>query len=110
MVKQVSISTTLGTNAIHHHIGVLPSATPAIASEIQPMERRLFTMGSRCNSEGAALISKVGLGSDPLGRPLASRSITASAITLLLSWNRHGRVPHELRGHHLLQRGFHCVL
>src|SRR5258708_40004256 len=39
MEKHAVIMITLGMNAHHHQRGVLPSATPAIASEIQPIER-----------------------------------------------------------------------
>ena len=43
---------TLGMNAYHHHLGALPSATPATASEIQPIERWWATNGSRASSGG----------------------------------------------------------
>jgi hypothetical protein len=42
----------LGTNAAHHHFGVLPSATPAIRSESQPRGRWFRMSGTRSSSLG----------------------------------------------------------
>ena len=39
IVSSSNSSSALGTNATHHQSGVLPSATPAILSESQPMSR-----------------------------------------------------------------------
>src|SRR3954471_3968883 len=54
MEKHISIVTKLMPNPIHHHGGVLPSITPAMRSEIQPIPRRLLTKGTRSNSGGGA--------------------------------------------------------
>src|ERR1700692_3366823 len=96
IVKHVIMSTTLGTNAHHHQSGVLPSATPAMASEIQPGERRLLTIGSRTSSAGGALtlmlatVTPAVLGAGALGW-----TMTASDIIALLSRPHVLRVPHE---------------
>src|SRR5689334_18515347 len=45
---------TLGMKAIHHQRGVLPSATPAMWSEIQPIGRWFNTSGCRLNSPGGS--------------------------------------------------------
>src|SRR6266480_5262158 len=63
---------TLGMNAYHHHLGVLPSATPATASEIQPIGRRFDTSGTRASSGGG-------------GWRFSEEGMTASAISRLLS-------------------------
>src|SRR3989441_878345 len=63
---------TLGMNAYHHHLGVLPSATPATASEIQPIGRRFDTSGSRASSGGG-------------GCSFIGKAMPASAISPLLS-------------------------
>src|SRR5439155_8479995 len=63
---------TLGLNAYHHHLGVLPSATPATASEIHPIGRRFDTSGSRASSGGG-------------GCSFSEEAMPASAISPLLS-------------------------
>src|SRR5688572_31942114 len=50
--KQTTIRMKLGTNIIHHHFGVLPSATPAMWSESQPKGRWFRTNGCRSSSAG----------------------------------------------------------
>src|ERR1041384_6138025 len=90
IAKSIVISVTLGTNAHHHHLGVLPSAIPAMASEIQPMGRWLETSGTRASSGGGAW-------------SFTEDEMTASAISALLSLRlrrpggprqggRHGRL------------------
>src|SRR5213082_1079981 len=90
----------LGMKAYHHHFGVLPSAMPAMASEIQPIGRWLATRGTRSSSGGG-------------GGSLTEEGMTASAIIALLSRPRHLRrfdaVGRSLRHDRLreLQTGFH---
>src|SRR5882672_3298952 len=50
--KQTTISVKLGMKAAHHHLGVLPSTIPAIASEIHPRLRWFETSGIRSSSAG----------------------------------------------------------
>src|SRR5581483_4253032 len=116
---------TLGRKQAHHHNGVLLSATPAMASEIQPGGRLFSTNGSRSNSTGGAWmrISRVpawtrcerwagALAADAFdsadpsnGRPSL---VSASAIRSLLSAGLRRRAT-SLRGLFLrLQRDLRC--
>src|SRR5882672_4758184 len=81
--KHTVIMITLGTKACHHHFGVLPSATPAIASEIQAMDRWLATIGSRSSSAGGALTTMPATCCGALGA-ISVLPIVASAILPLL--------------------------
>src|SRR5688572_23733577 len=61
MTPSIASRKRLGINASHHHVGVGRSITPAMASEIQPMLRRLATNGIRSNSEGGAATLRFGV-------------------------------------------------
>src|ERR1700722_3458362 len=52
MTKQIVMKVTLMAKQIFHHLGVSPSITPAMRSEIQPMLRLFVTNGSRSNAAG----------------------------------------------------------
>src|SRR6266513_481934 len=96
---------TLGIKASHHHLGVLPSMTPAMVSESQARPRLFCTSGMRTNSAGgpAMIIAAVGLlpaGLCALGGA-AIGVVTISAISVLLSpldvRLRRGRALHVAR-------------
>src|SRR5688572_27913290 len=88
----ISMMKKLGMKASHHQRGVLPSATPAMWSEIQPIDRRLSTSGSRTNSAG---------GGATCGTAVAvAEGLAISAPLLSL---HHFRFFHDRRPH-LLQR------
>src|SRR5688572_20363036 len=83
--KQTIMRMKLGTNAIHHHSGVLPSATPAMWSESHPKGRWFNTSGFRSSSGGVCGID---------GTDLTS----ASAISALLPFDRPRwrDLPHDV--------------